>query len=154
MAQAAPRAVRTQVRDLFRDPVLRGMLVLTGLAWLLFLVFTGHPLRQVQVYWAAQVPLDAALAIGAWRLRCLAAQHYQRFWSMITIAGTAFTIGDSYQFLCTLFVPGEYSTSGGAVQTALFTVGMSCNVVACLIFPQGPRSGREKLVFWLDATTV
>jgi diguanylate cyclase (GGDEF)-like protein len=154
MAQPAPRALRTQVVDLFRDRVLLGMLILTGLAWVLFAVFNGHPLRQVQIYWAAQVPLDAALAIGAWRLRRLAAQHYKRFWSMITIAGTSFTIGDSFQFLYVMSVSGEHSMNGGTVQTAFFAVGMSSNVVACLIFPQGLRSGREKLVFWLDATTM
>ncbi|MDI6104716.1 EAL domain-containing protein [Actinoplanes sp. NEAU-A12] len=142
------------VEHLRRDPVLRGLIGLTLLGCALFFLFDGNAQRQVQVYWIFQVPLDAALAIGGWRLRRLAPARYRRFWTMISFAGASFTVGDAYQSLQILISPGEPSLTGGAVQTVCFAVGMSSNVIACLIFPQGLRTVREKFVFWLDATTV
>ncbi|MFI5938264.1 putative bifunctional diguanylate cyclase/phosphodiesterase [Actinoplanes sp. NPDC051494] len=140
--------------SLRRDPVLLSMAGVTLFAWVLFALFSGHQVRQVQVFWAAQVPLDTALAVGAWRLRTLAPARYRRFWSSIAFAGAAFTTGDTFQFVHTLLGPPTTSLDGGLVQSAFFTVGMCSNVLACLIFPQGLRSAREKLVFWLDAATV
>ncbi|WP_229074917.1 bifunctional diguanylate cyclase/phosphodiesterase [Actinoplanes sp. DH11] len=127
---------------------------ITLLGSVLFFVFAGDPVRQVHVYWGTQVPLDAALGLGAWRLRGLAHVRYRRFWSMIAFAGASFTVGDTYQFVSNLLSPGAPALAGGGVQTAFFAVGMSSNVIACLIFPQGLRTSREKFVFWLDATTV
>ncbi|GAA4601019.1 diguanylate cyclase (GGDEF)-like protein [Actinoplanes octamycinicus] len=137
-----------------RDPVLLALCGFTLLGCLLFVLLDGRTIDQVRVYWAAQVPLDAALAYGGWRLRQLAHVRFRRFWTMISFAGACFTAGDSFQTLSVLLAPGTPSLSGGAVQTVLFTVGMSSNVVACLIFPQGLHTLREKFVFWLDATTV
>ncbi|MGX6600739.1 putative bifunctional diguanylate cyclase/phosphodiesterase [Micromonosporaceae bacterium Da 78-11] len=137
-----------------RDPVLRVLVAVTLLGCALFFVLSGRSTHQVQTYWAFQVPLDAALSLGAWRMRRLAPAHFRRFWSIISFAGASFTVGDGYQFLHTLMSPGTASMTGGPVQTIFFTVGMSSNVIACLIFPQGLRSVREKTVFWLDATTV
>jgi diguanylate cyclase (GGDEF)-like protein len=137
-----------------RDPVLRGLIGFTLVACVLFFLLDGQTMRQTQVYWAAQVPLDAALAYGGWRLRQLAHARYRRFWSMISFAGASFTVGDTYHCLQVLIAPGEPSLTGGTVQTVCFAIGMSSNVIACLIFPQGLRSTRERFVFWLDATTV
>jgi diguanylate cyclase (GGDEF)-like protein len=154
ISRPADRTSQRVWGSLWRDPVLRALIAITLLGWVLFAVFAGQPVRQVQVYWVAQVPLDAALAVGAWRLRRLAQARYRRFWSMICFAGAAFTVGDSVHALQTLLGSGVPSMSGGTFQTALFTVGMCSNVIACLIFPQGLRTVREKFVFWLDATTV
>ena len=142
------------IDHLRRDPVLRGLIGLTLLGCALFFVFAGNPLRQVQVYWTAQVPLDAALALGGWRLRRLAHERYRRFWTMIAFAGASFTVGDTYHCLLVWISPGEPSLDGGLVQAIFFTIGMSSNVIACLIFPQGLRTARERFIFWLDATTV
>ncbi|MEU4625378.1 EAL domain-containing protein [Actinoplanes sp. NPDC023801] len=145
---------RSATGHLRRDPVLRGLVGFFLLGCVLFFLFDGHATRQVQVYWLCQVPLDAALAYGGWRLRRLAHERYRRFWSMIGFAGASFTVGDTYQCMQVLVSPGEPSLTGGIVQTAMFAIGMSSNVIACLIFPQGLRAAREKFVFWLDATTV
>ena len=150
----SPAPAGSVIGRLHRDPALRVLVALTLLGCVLFFVFAGDQRRQVQVYWAAQVPLDAALALGGWRLRQVAQARYSRFWSMIAFAGLSFTLGDSYQFLATLAGGSTPSMTGGAVQTAFFAVGMSSNVIACLIFPQGLRTGRERFIFWLDATTV
>ncbi|AGZ41754.1 putative bifunctional diguanylate cyclase/phosphodiesterase [Actinoplanes friuliensis] len=141
-------------RSLLKDPALRVLGAITAAGFVLFLIFDGQQTRLAQTFWAFQVPLDAALALGGWRLRQAAPARFRRFWTMITFAGVSFTIGDSYHFLHTLFAAGVPSSTGGSVQTAFFAVGMSSNVIACLIFPQGLRTGREKFVFWLDATTV
>ncbi len=137
-----------------RDPALRILAAVTLLGCALFFVLDGNSPGQVQAYWAAQVPLDAALAAGAWRMRALAPRRFRRFWSMISFAGASFTVGDTFQTVSVLVDPGVPSMNGGVVQTIFFAVGMSSNVIACLIFPQGLRSRREKSVFWLDATTV
>ncbi|MEU8244419.1 EAL domain-containing protein [Actinoplanes missouriensis] len=140
--------------SLRRDPVLLTLIGITLIGSALFFVFSGNPDLQTRIYWGVQLPLDAALALGGWKLRGLAHQRYRRFWSIIAFAGASFTVGDTYQFLHTLFAPGAPSMTGGDVQTVFFAIGMTSNVVACLIFPQGLRNGREKFVFWLDATTV
>ncbi|GAB2578020.1 hypothetical protein Aab01nite_10500 [Paractinoplanes abujensis] len=139
---------------LWRDTALRVLTGLTVLGCALFFVLDGDPVRQVQAYWAFQVPLDAALALGSWRLRAIAPERFRRFWSMLTFAGVCFTVGDSFQTILSMVTPGIPSMNGGLVQTAFFTLGMSSNVIACLIFPQGLSTRREKSIFWLDATTV
>ncbi|MFI7542067.1 putative bifunctional diguanylate cyclase/phosphodiesterase [Actinoplanes sp. NPDC049599] len=137
-----------------RDPALLTLAAFTLLGCVLFFVFAGDSRRQVQIYWAGQVPLDAALAVGGWRLRQLAQARFSRFWSMIAFAGASFTLGDTWQFLALTWGGGTPSMTGGSVQTAFFAVGMSSNVIACLIFPQGLRTARERFIFWLDAATV
>jgi diguanylate cyclase (GGDEF)-like protein len=142
------------IDGLRRDPVLLALVAFTLIGCALFVGFPNVPVRRFQIYWGAQVPLDAALAIGAWRLRRLALARYRRFWSSIAFAGAAFVVGDSYQFLFVVLVPDRASIDGGTVQSGFFALGMCSNVLACLIFPQGLRSGREKLIFWLDSATV
>ena len=149
-----PTAAGRPLDSILRDPFLRVLAAVTLLGCALFFVFTGHSAHQVQTFWAFQVPLDAALSLGAWRMRTVGPAHFRRFWTIISFAGASFTVGDSYQFLHTLVEPGRSSMNGGAVQTFFFTLGMSSNVLACLIFPQGLKSAREKAVFWLDAATV
>lgn len=140
--------------SLGRDPVLLVLVLVTLTGFGLFGLFAGQQARQVQVFWLAQVPLDAALAVGAWRLRRLAPVRYRSFWTWMTFGGAAFTTGDTYQSLHVLFFTGSPSMEGGLVQSAFFTAGMCSTVLACLIFPQGLRSARERLVFWMDAATV
>ncbi|MCM4076627.1 putative bifunctional diguanylate cyclase/phosphodiesterase [Paractinoplanes hotanensis] len=141
------------MKSLRRDAVLMALVAVTVTGFVLFALFEGDPHRQSQVFWCAQVPMDAALAYGAWRLRALV-PHYRRFWTAIAFAGSSFTVGDGFQAGYVLLHPAIASTSGTAVQSAFFIVGMLSNVLACLLFPHGLRSARERLVFWLDATTV
>ena len=158
MLRPAPRRSPVEPGSTFsmlrRDPALLTLAALTLLGCALFFVFAGDPQRQAQIYWAAQVPLDAALAVGGWRLRQVAQARFNRFWTMIAFAGASFTLGDSWQFLLVAGGSVAPSMTGGTVQTVFFAVGMSSIVIACLIFPQGLRTGRERFIFWLDATTV
>jgi diguanylate cyclase (GGDEF)-like protein len=137
-----------------RDPALRALAAFTLLGIVLFFAFAGNAPRQAQIYWAGQVPLDAALAVGGWRLRQVAQARFRRFWSMIAFAGASFTVGDAWQFGVSIWGAGTTTMTGGTVQTVFFTLGMSSNVIACLIFPQGLRTTRERFIFWLDAATV
>ncbi|WP_250006618.1 EAL domain-containing protein [Actinoplanes sp. M2I2] len=141
------------MKALRRDPILMALIAVTLTAFALFALSEGDRVRQAQVFWCAQVPMDAALAYGAWKLRSLV-PHYRRFWTAIAFAGSSFTLGDGFQAVHNLLSPATASTAGGAVQSSFFIVGMSSNVLACLLFPHGLRSARERLVFWLDATTV
>jgi diguanylate cyclase (GGDEF)-like protein len=152
--QPTPAPSGRPLDSILRDPFLRVLAAITLSGCALFFVFSGHSTQQVQTYWAFQVPLDAALSLGAWRMRSVAPVHFRRFWTIISFAGASFTTADSYQFWLTLAEPGRSTMNGGAVQTVFFTVGMSSSVLACLIFPQGLKSVREKAVFWLDAATV
>ncbi len=151
MTSAAGRA---RVRTLLRDPVLLALFALTVIGWALFGLFPDNTVRKTQIFWACQVPMDLALAVGAWRLRQLAPPHFRRFWSFIAFGGSAFTIGDTVQFGYTLLVPDLATVDGGLFQNSLFAIGMTSNVLACLTFPQGPQTGRERVIFWLDSTTV
>ncbi|MBM2618437.1 EAL domain-containing protein [Actinoplanes sp. LDG1-06] len=139
---------------LWRDTALRVSVALTLLGCALFFVFDGDSVRQVQVYWAFQVPLDAALALGAWRIREISPRRFRTFWTILAFAGSCFAVGDAVQTVLTFVHTDSPSMNGGLVQTAFFAVGMSSNVIACLIFPQGLSTRREKSIFWLDATTV
>ncbi|MEU8821369.1 EAL domain-containing protein [Actinoplanes sp. NPDC048796] len=132
-----------------RDPVLLAMAALTLLGGVLFFALPDGVL-QVSAFWGLQVPFDALLAVGAWRLRQISPLRFRRFWTMIAFAGACFTVGDFSQFVTF----SSESMNGGLVQTVLFTLGMSSNVIACLIFPQGLDGRRDKVIFWLDATTV
>jgi diguanylate cyclase (GGDEF)-like protein len=153
-AARGPAPADRPFRHILRDRFLLTLTALTVAGFAVFFLFEGSSRHQVQSFWAAQVPLDAALAYGGWRLSRVAPVRFRRFWSMIAFGGASFTVGDSYQYLHTVFAAGTPMIDGGPVQSAFFAVGMSSNVIACLIFPQGLRTGREKFVFWLDAATV
>jgi diguanylate cyclase (GGDEF)-like protein len=137
-----------------RDPPLLALGLFTLFGCALLAVFGGAPTRQMQIFWAVQVPLDAALMAAAWRMRRMALGRLRRFWSMIAFAAAAFTTGDTLQLGHTVIAPGVPSVDGGATQTVFLGIGLTAVVVACLVFPQGLRTRREKIVFWLDAGTL
>ncbi|MFF5081809.1 diguanylate cyclase domain-containing protein [Actinoplanes sp. NPDC000266] len=136
-----------------RDPLLRAYLGWTALAFVLFLLLNGNTAAQVRAFWAFQPPLDMALAICSWRVAQLAAGPIRRFWRVMATVGVLFTLGDTWQAVSTWF-PGEWSSTGGTVQTVCFGVGLTAVVTAMLIHPQPGRTGRERLTFWLDSATV
>ncbi|SNY66460.1 GGDEF domain-containing protein [Paractinoplanes atraurantiacus] len=136
-----------------RDPLLRAYLGWTALACVLFLVLDGNTSGQVRAFWAFQPPLDLALAICSWRVARLVTGPIRRFWRVMATVGALFTIGDTWQAVSTWF-PGDWSSTGGTVQTVCFGVGLTAVVTAMLLHPQPGRTGRERLAFWLDSATV
>jgi len=83
------------VKALRRDPILMALMAVTLTAFALFTLFEGDQVRQSQAFWCAQVPMDAALAYGAWRLRALV-PHYRRFWSAIAFASMQNAVSDTH----------------------------------------------------------
>ncbi|MBU2669061.1 GGDEF domain-containing protein [Actinoplanes bogorensis] len=149
-AQGGTRGVLSLLR---RDRYLLGSLGWTALVFVLFAVFAGHTVWQVRVFWMFQPALDLMLALCSWRVAELAAGAIRRFWRVLTAVGVLFLIGDSTQAVST-FLPGEWSTTGGTVQTVCLGLGLTSVLVAMLAHPHPNRSGRDRLGFWLDSTTV
>ncbi|WP_250029573.1 diguanylate cyclase domain-containing protein [Paractinoplanes maris] len=136
-----------------RDPLLLAFLGWTALATILFFALDGHPVWQVRVFWAFQPPMDLMLAICSWRVARLATGPIRRFWLVLMAVGGLFVVGDTWQSIVS-FTPGTWTTTGGAVQTVCFGIGLTAVVVAMLAHPHPTRSGRERLGFWLDSATV
>jgi diguanylate cyclase (GGDEF)-like protein len=114
----------------------------------------GQENRQVRAFWLFQPPLDVLLAYSSWRVCRKATGALRRFWRVLAAAGTLFTVGDTTQTVLAFHRHGQWATAGGTVQGACFAVGMGAIIVAMLLHPFPGRSGREKLAFWLDSTTV
>ena len=136
------------------DPVLLSMILWTALAAGLFFVFSGNTTRQVQIYWAMQLPLDGVLAYFSWRVQRIAAGAVRRFWRILTAVGLLFLLGDTFQTVETLLWPAGRSTTGGAVQATCLGIGQVAIVVSMLTQPGVDRTGRERLALWLDSAAV
>ncbi|MEU4155044.1 GGDEF domain-containing protein [Actinoplanes sp. NPDC026670] len=126
----------------------------TLLGTALFFVLAGHSDTQVNVFWAFQPPLDVLLAYSSWRVFRMATGATRRFWRLMAIAGSLFTVGDTIQVVQSFLEPGQWSTAGGTIQSSLFGVGISLIVIGMLIHPHAGRSGKDRLAFWLDSATV
>jgi diguanylate cyclase (GGDEF)-like protein len=145
--------------SLLRDPLLIGATAWTVLAAALFVALAGNTatdtLWQVRTFWFFQLPLDALLAYSSWRVFRIATGATRRFWRILASVASLFLFGDSFQTLLTFVSkPGTWSTTGGIVQSACFTLGLIAIVLAMLVHPHPGRSGRERLAFWLDSATV
>ncbi|GAA1637663.1 hypothetical protein GCM10009828_077300 [Actinoplanes couchii] len=126
----------------------------TVLAAALLFTFHTDSEAQVSIFWAFQPPLDLLFAVWSWRVSRMATGATRRFWRVLTVSGTLFTIGDTTQFVLSLGQRDRWSTTGGDVQSTLFAVGLGLIVVAMLIHPHAGRSGRDRIAFWLDSATV
>ncbi|HWS34002.1 MAG TPA: GGDEF domain-containing protein [Actinoplanes sp.] len=140
--------------SLRQDPVLTVAVAWTLLGSALFLVFSGDPGTQVGTFWLFQPPLDVMFAFCSWRVSRMAAGANRRFWLVLTVAGILFTIGDTTQFVISLWQRDSWSTAGGTVQSTCFAVGLGLVVIAMLIHPHSGRTGRDRLAFGLDSATV
>ncbi|WP_250008360.1 diguanylate cyclase domain-containing protein [Actinoplanes sp. M2I2] len=148
MADSAPVVGRLR-----RDPLLLGFAGWGALAAILFFALDGHTAWQVRVFWAFQPPMDLFLAFCSWRVARLATGAIRRFWLVMVSVGVLFTVGDTVQTVLS-FTPGAWTTTGGAVQTVCFGIGLTAVVAAMLAHPHPTRTGRERLGFWLDSATV
>ncbi|GIF20193.1 diguanylate cyclase (GGDEF)-like protein [Actinoplanes tereljensis] len=150
----ASRIRRALSLSLRRDPVMIAAVLWTVAGIGLLFGLGGHSNGQVRVFWLFQVPLDALLAYSSWRVFRMATGALRRFWRILAIAGAMFTVGDSSQAILAFGQHGQWSTAGGMVQGGCFAVGMGAVIVAMLMHPMPGQSGREKMAFWLDSTTV
>ncbi|MBU2669111.1 GGDEF domain-containing protein [Actinoplanes bogorensis] len=117
-------------------------------------VLSGHANGQVQVFWAAQPLLDAMVAYASWRVVRISSGAQRRFWLAMGGACAAFVVGDCVQATYAFSHDDQWSTAGGTVQGVLFGIGLLAIIVVMLIHPMPGHSRRERVAFWLDATTV
>ena len=154
IGQKVKRDGRPVTRQPLHDPVVQGLVLLAAVGCLSLIALGDSPVRQSQVFWMFQVPMDAALGLLAWRAGQASAPRFRRFWRVLAFSGLAFVCGDTYQSICALVWPGSASLTGNVVQTGFFVLGLGSTVTACLLFPQGRNTRRESLVYWLDTMTV
>jgi diguanylate cyclase (GGDEF)-like protein/PAS domain S-box-containing protein len=155
----APRTgTRTALRvpaALLRDRGMRVMLAVAalGATWYAWPV-VGLPVL-IAGYWPLQVALDVVLATGSWRVYRdpAASAATRRFWRSMTIAAVLFTAGDLVQ---TVQSARDHTVQGllsGNLHLAFIVAGMVLPLWAMLTHPIR-ATGRQRLVFWLDAATV
>ncbi|MFG1921427.1 diguanylate cyclase domain-containing protein [Cryptosporangium sp. NPDC048952] len=135
------------------------LLVYVGgaLAVITWLLVAGADLaRTLQVSWIAQLMLDTGLATFAYRIarRPDLPRPMRRFYRAITFTGFCFAVGDVSQIVIVFARAGPEVAVSGPIQTASFLVGVTAAVAVVLFYPTSVRTVRERLRFWLDATTV
>nr|WP_221374985.1 GGDEF domain-containing protein [Actinoplanes polyasparticus] len=126
--------------------------MLTGCVVLFAL--SGHANAQVRTFWIFQPPLDMLLAYSSWQVARRATGALRRFWLVLALVGALVTVGDTVQVGVALAGKGQWSTSGGIMQTICFTVALVALIVAMLAHPMPGRTRREQVAFWLDSATV
>ncbi|MFI7547332.1 diguanylate cyclase domain-containing protein [Actinoplanes sp. NPDC049599] len=154
-----PRTVRRTAPRvplaLLRDRGVRALLAVAalGTAWYAWPV-AGLPVL-IAGYWPVQVALDVVLAVGSWQVYRdpVAPAATRRFWRSMTVAAVLFTVGDTVQ---TVQSARDHTVQGllsGNLHLAFIVAGMVMPLWAMLSHPIR-ATGRQRLVFWLDAATV
>jgi len=140
---------------LLRDRGMQALLAVAvlGAAWYAWPV-AGLPVL-IAAYWPIQVALDVVLALGSWRVHRHpdASATTRRFWRAMTIAAVLFAVGDLVQ---TVQSANDLTVTGlvsGNVHLVFIVAGVSVPLWAMLTHPIR-ATGRQRLVFWLDAATV
>ncbi|MFG1610968.1 putative bifunctional diguanylate cyclase/phosphodiesterase [Actinoplanes sp. NPDC049265] len=139
-----------------RDPGVGVTLLIALVAGLVPLLDLGDDVFKLRVLWGVQLPLD--LLLGVFCLRAARVTGVDRIVRsyMLTLAGTsiAFTIGDSYQFVRSLWWPVVADINGGLVPTITYLGGLLLVVFRMLSHKSPGGSRGERLRFHLDALTV
>jgi diguanylate cyclase (GGDEF)-like protein/PAS domain S-box-containing protein len=138
------------------DPLAVGLVLTTVLLTAFFSAGLVSDSTAVVIFWLVQPILDMMLFVIA---RSIARspvlpERMRRFWRALSFGGLSFAIGDTAQTVIALLDPGPQSAVPGTIQTAFFAVGCGWIVWVMLNYPISASSAREKLRFWLDATTV
>ena len=149
--RTAPRVPVALLRD-------RGMQALLAVA-VLGAAWYAWPLAALPVliagYWPIQVALDIVLATGSWQVYRRSAHSVatRRFWRAMTIAAVLFTAGDLVQTVQSATDVTVRGLISGNVHLVFIVAGVSVPLWAMLTHPVR-ATGRQRLVFWLDAATV
>ncbi|MFB9358182.1 diguanylate cyclase domain-containing protein [Actinoplanes nipponensis] len=140
---------------LLRDRGMRALLAVAvlGVAWYAWPV-AGLPVR-IAAYWPIQVALDVVLAAGSWRVArdAAAPATTRRFWRSMTAAAVLFTAGDLVQTAQSARDLTVHGLVSGDVHLVFILAGMALPLWTMLTHPVR-ATGRQRLVFWLDAATV
>jgi diguanylate cyclase (GGDEF)-like protein/PAS domain S-box-containing protein len=140
---------------LLRDRGMRILLAVAvlGAGWYAWPV-AGLPVL-IAGYWPVQVALDVVLAAGSWQVYRDpgAPPGTRRFWRAMTIAAVLFTVGDTVQTVQSARDDTVRGLLSGNLHLAFIVAGMVVPLWAMLTHPIR-ATGRQRLVFWLDAATV
>jgi diguanylate cyclase (GGDEF)-like protein/PAS domain S-box-containing protein len=152
--QVAP-AVRAPAARYARDPLLLGLTLFTIAMVGAYLSGVGSNHARVLGYWVTQPPLDLLLALASWRVARSGSTPApaRRFFRAFAAMAALFVVGDAAQTVL-LLVDRHTDENGGPVQTALFVVGVLILLSVMLTYPTATETGRQRLRFWLDSSTV
>ncbi|WP_203829532.1 diguanylate cyclase domain-containing protein [Actinoplanes palleronii] len=151
--RSVPRSLTRLVpRSLTRDPVLAGLLVLTGLVLVGYLTPVGGSWGRLLAFWPIQIALDVVMLVGSYRVVRLPdiPADTRRFWRSMTMAGVLLTLSDVVQAAQNLRHITPALLNSGNLQLALIAAGIAGPIWTMLTHPI-PGLRREKLRFWLDA---
>ncbi|GIJ48857.1 hypothetical protein Val02_57430 [Virgisporangium aliadipatigenens] len=134
------------------DPVLTGLAALVVLygAWCLS-DLGGSDVRS-HVLLPIQVVCDAIFTVLAFRVSALPGHDTptRRFWRVLSVAGIWFAFGDLLGAVRTFLYTTPPTLENSPLRAAFFFGGVVPIVVTILRHPGPPRTGAERLRFWLD----
>jgi hypothetical protein len=109
----------------------------------------------VVIFWLVQPVLDMMLFVIARHIAGSPAlpERMRRFWRALSFGGLSFAIGDTIQTVIAVLDPTPLGGTGHRPDP-FFVAGTSWIVWVMLNYPIAAVSSREKLRFWLDATSV
>jgi diguanylate cyclase len=137
-----------------RDPVLLTLAAGIAAVSAVLLSGAGSPTLRVAVFWASQVAADVstcALALAV--VRAAANRAMRRFWLGCAVAGSAFAVGDFLNLVLGLRHVGD-ARQYHAGQAVFFVLGCVVLLAVMVTYPARHTTAKERLRFWLDATTV
>jgi diguanylate cyclase (GGDEF)-like protein/PAS domain S-box-containing protein len=119
-----------------------------------FVSGAGGPAERLGAFWAAMIALDALMigfSLAVTRRAPLG--PVRGFWRAVTIATSAFAVGDIGSAAGSL---GYLSWPGGVpvLQSVVLTVGYLTCLVTLLRYPLRWSSRQARLAFWIDNSTV
>jgi diguanylate cyclase (GGDEF)-like protein len=139
-----------------RDPVILAVLGFSVLAGIWYLTGWGGERVAVVGYGVCQTVLAFAL-VGQCRHVARAASlpaSTRRYWAACVVGTLCCAAGDLIQLILDLDHPVLTSTVTGTGHQLGIVIGVCFPIWAVLTFPTGGGSRRERLTFWLDASTV
>ncbi|WP_275423939.1 GGDEF domain-containing protein [Virgisporangium aurantiacum] len=137
----------------------RGMIAVLATTVAVLVVF-GFDLLPYRALGAAGAMVSLALQVWAAVLsRQIAAlptttRAARRFWRVMAASAMCFGAGSVAALVVSVRDPGSVARSESPAQAALIGVASLILIVAIFTTPSGVVSGRERVRFWLDVTTV
>jgi diguanylate cyclase (GGDEF)-like protein/PAS domain S-box-containing protein len=166
---AARRAARTPAAELAaarpgpsvwrlarRDPWILSLLAALVALALFYETRIGGTAAEVVAFWAVQPVEDLFVLLLAVQVSRHPAMPLaaQKFWRAMAVTAGCFIVGDLVQTVFAALRPEPESTLAGTAQSALYALGVVVVVWVMMTYPLRTRLLRERVMFWLDASTV
>lgn len=153
--QRGQRRAGWSAGGLWRDPLLR-YLVLAGMLFAIwYLSGWGSVTIRITLFWIVQVCFDLFFTYFSYAITRLpnAADQVRSFWRWLALGGLFFTAGDSAQVAVALTRGTPDTVNGADLSVLLVVAGVASVVWAMLRYPIRAQ-GRQRLRWWLDAATT